>query len=120
MAKTRERLSKQFEKLHFKQKVIEQMASEGDERNQVFLQSLRHQAVLLKRRPSKKRERDLVANRKLLRELAGDAHFVTAYIPNPALTPTALRYALADELGINYHRNMGQHRVMQMIDERLV
>lgn len=58
--------------------------------------------------------------RKLLRELEGDDGFVTAYIPNPALTPTALRFALADELGISYHRNMGQHRVMQMINERLV
>ena len=58
--------------------------------------------------------------RKLLRELDGDDRFVTAYIPNPALTPAALRYALADELGIRYHRNLGQHRVMQLINERLV
>jgi MSHA biogenesis protein MshM len=58
--------------------------------------------------------------RKLLRELEGDERFVTAYVPNPALTPTALRYSLADELGIDYHRNMGQHRVMQLINERLV
>lgn len=58
--------------------------------------------------------------RKLLRELGEDNRFLTAYIPNPALTPSALRYTLADELGINYHRNMGQHRVMQLISERLV
>lgn len=58
--------------------------------------------------------------RKLLRELADDASLVTAYIPNPALKATALRYALADELGISYHRNMGQHKVMQMINDRLV
>lgn len=58
--------------------------------------------------------------RKLLRELSADARFVSAYIPNPALTPPALRFALADELGISYHRNMGQHRVMQMINDRLV
>ena len=58
--------------------------------------------------------------RKLLRELAGDERFVSAYIPNPALTPPALRFSLADELGISYHRNMGQHRVMQMINDRLV
>ena len=58
--------------------------------------------------------------RKLLRELADDAGLVTAYIPNPALKATALRYALADELGISYHRNMGQHKVMQMINDRLV
>ena len=58
--------------------------------------------------------------RKLLRELAEDERCVSAYIPNPAVTPTALRFALADELGVSYHRNMGHHRVMQMIDERLV
>ena len=69
MIKTREKLSKIFDKLHFKQKVIEQIAGEVDQRSQIFLQSLRHQEVLLKRRPSKKRERDLSANRKLLREL---------------------------------------------------
>ena len=49
--------------------------------------------------------------RKLLRELAAADHFVSAYIPNPAITPTALRFALADELGIGYQRNMGQHHV---------
>jgi MSHA biogenesis protein MshM len=58
--------------------------------------------------------------RKLLRELATDDRFVSAYIPNPALTPSALRFALADELGIGYQRNMGQHRVMQMINDCLV
>ena len=58
--------------------------------------------------------------RKLLHELGEDAGCVTAYIPNPALTTTALRFALADELDIRYHRNLGQHRVMQLINERLV
>lgn len=58
--------------------------------------------------------------RKLLHELSSDTGFVTAYIPNPAMTTTALRFALADELGISYHRNAGQHRVMQLINERLV
>ena len=58
--------------------------------------------------------------RKLLRELSLDERFVSAYIPNPALTPQALRFSLADELGIAYHRNMGQHRVMQLINDRLV
>jgi MSHA biogenesis protein MshM len=58
--------------------------------------------------------------RKLLRELGSDERFVSAYIPNPTLTPPALRFSLADELGISYHRNMGQHRVMQMINDRLV
>ena len=58
--------------------------------------------------------------RKLLHELGGEDDCVTAYIPNPALTPTALRFALADELDVRCHRNIGQHRVMQLVNERLV
>ena len=58
--------------------------------------------------------------RKLLRELSDDEDVVTAYIPNPAMTPSALRYALADELDIRYRRNMGQHQTMQLINARLV
>lgn len=58
--------------------------------------------------------------RKLLRQLANDESVVTAYIPNPALTPSALRHALADELDIRCHRNMGQHQAMQLINGRLV
>lgn len=55
--------------------------------------------------------------RKLLNLLAEDA--VTAYIPNPFLNPTALRMALADELGIAFARNIGQHRLIKLINERL-
>lgn len=58
--------------------------------------------------------------RKLLNELADKSAYVTAYIPNPAITPTALKYALADELGIEYPRNIGQHRIMQLINEKLI
>lgn len=58
--------------------------------------------------------------RKLLNELADNASYITAYIPNPAITPTALKYALADELGIEYPRNIGQHRIMQLINDRLI
>lgn len=58
--------------------------------------------------------------RKLLAELADRPEFVSAYIPNPAITPTALKYALADELGIEYPKNIGQHRVMKLIDEKLI
>ena len=58
--------------------------------------------------------------RKLLNELAERPEYVTAYIPNPSITPTALKYALADELGLKYPRNLGQHRVMQMINDRLI
>ena len=55
--------------------------------------------------------------RKLLTLLESD--FVTAYLPNPCLTPAGLRAALADELGINYSRNMGQHRILALIHDRL-
>ena len=58
--------------------------------------------------------------RKLLNELSQKPEYLTAYIPNPAITPTALKYALADELGIEYPRNIGQHRIMQLINDRLI
>jgi MSHA biogenesis protein MshM len=47
-------------------------------------------------------------------------NYVTAYIPNPFLNPTALRMALAEELGIEFARNIGQHRLLKLINERLV
>jgi len=56
--------------------------------------------------------------RRLLDLLEGE--FVTAYIPNPLLTPAALRMALAEELGIRCARNLGQHRLLKLITERLV
>lgn len=58
--------------------------------------------------------------RKLLNELADKPEYVTAYIPNPAITPTALKYSLADELGLEYPRNIGQHRIMQLINQALI
>ena len=58
--------------------------------------------------------------RKLLNELAQKPEYITAYIPNPAITPTALKYSLADELGIEYPRNIGQHRIMQLINDQLI
>lgn len=56
--------------------------------------------------------------RKLLTALEAD--YETAYIPNPYLNPTALRMAIADELGLQYPRNLGQHRLLKLITERLV
>jgi MSHA biogenesis protein MshM len=56
--------------------------------------------------------------RKLLNSL--DENFVTAYLPNPCLTPAGMRMALADELGVNYARNMGQHRILKLISDRLI
>ncbi|MCK4841779.1 MAG: AAA family ATPase [Methylococcales bacterium] len=56
--------------------------------------------------------------RKLLNQL--QAPFVTAYIPNPHLTPAGLRMAIADELGISYTRNAGQSRMLQQINQFLL
>lgn len=49
-----------------------------------------------------------------------DDNIVSAYIPNPFLNPTALRMALADELGIKFARNIGQHRLLTLITDRLL
>ncbi len=56
--------------------------------------------------------------RKLLNMLNGE--FFTAYIPNPFMEPTALRYALADELSLEVSGNVGQHRLSRMITDRLI
>ena len=57
--------------------------------------------------------------RKLLNALA-DQGVVTAYIPNPFLTPSALRHSLAEELGVSCPRNTGGDRVLQLIYHRLI
>jgi MSHA biogenesis protein MshM len=58
----------------------------------------------------------------ICRKLLGllDENYVTAYIPNPFLNPIALRMALAEELGIQFARNIGQHRLLGLITEKLV
>ncbi len=56
--------------------------------------------------------------RKLLNALNDD--YVTAYIPNPKLTPAGMRVALAEELHIKVHRNEGQHSVLKKISSRLI
>lgn len=56
--------------------------------------------------------------RKLLNSL-GDG-FVTAYIPNPFINPVALRMTLAGELGIRFPRNIGQPRLLELINARLM
>ncbi len=57
--------------------------------------------------------------RKLLNTLSNEG-MVTAYIPNPYLTPSALRYSLAEELGVEYPMNIGGHRALQRIYDRLI
>ncbi|MCP4044256.1 MAG: AAA family ATPase [Gammaproteobacteria bacterium] len=56
--------------------------------------------------------------RKLLGTL-GDG-FVTAYMPDPYLTPIQLRLALADELGIESSPTVGRSRLFELITQRLV
>ncbi len=56
--------------------------------------------------------------RQLLNNL-GD-RYVTAYIPNPHLTPAGMRTALAEELGLRVHRNAGQHKILNLLSERLI
>ncbi|RUO42823.1 AAA family ATPase [Aliidiomarina taiwanensis] len=56
--------------------------------------------------------------RKLLNEVPD--HFVTAYIPNPYLTPAELRQAIAVELGIEGVDKMDQHRLTQALEQELL
>lgn len=56
--------------------------------------------------------------RKLLNSLGEDT--VTAYLPNPLLTPSALSQALADELGVHVARNLGQHHVLKRVAAQLI
>lgn len=51
--------------------------------------------------------------RKLLNEL--QAPFITAYIPNPHLTPSGLRLAIAEELGVPYSKAASQR--MKIADD---
>lgn len=60
--------------------------------------------------------------RKLLNCLEHD--YVTVYIPNPFLSPNLLRMALADELGIEYQKDMSNeitsYRLMSDVTARLM
>lgn len=56
--------------------------------------------------------------RKLLNEVP--APFVTAYIPNPNMSPASLHQTIADELGIKYNPNIGQSRLLIQINDYLL
>ena len=56
--------------------------------------------------------------RKLLNTV--EDRFVTAYIPNPMLTPYGLQSAVADELGLDMSRHYGHHQLLKMISNRLI
>ncbi len=59
--------------------------------------------------------------RKLLNHLEKAAdQYVTAYIPNPFLTPNALILAVAGELGLDLPRNLGTHHVMDALNKKLI
>lgn len=56
--------------------------------------------------------------RKLLNTV--ERRFVTAYIPNPMLTPYGLQSAVAEELGLDMSRHYGHHQLLNMITSRLL
>ncbi len=56
--------------------------------------------------------------RKLLASL-GD-NFLTAYIPNPYLTPDELKWFLAEEIGIRYSPEIPSYQLLKEINQRLV
>ncbi len=56
--------------------------------------------------------------RKLLNEL--DDRYQTAYLPNPHLTPSGLRKAIADEFSIAYAQNINQQQILQLLNQSLI
>ena len=58
--------------------------------------------------------------RKLLASLDEAEEFVSAYIPNPYLSPQELRFVIADELAVDYAPDAGQHQLTKVLTEKLV
>lgn len=59
--------------------------------------------------------------RKVLNTLEEDKeNYVTAYIPNPVLSPKGLFLAFAEELNIEIDQDVGHHRLLKAITEQLV
>lgn len=59
--------------------------------------------------------------RKVLNTLEEDKdNYVTAYIPNPVLSPKGLFLAFAEELNIPIDQDVGHHRLLKAITEKLV
>ena len=56
--------------------------------------------------------------RKLLTALSD--RFITAYIPNPYLTPEELKWFLAEEIGITYNNQMPSYQLLREITQRLI
>jgi len=58
--------------------------------------------------------------RQLLNQLSSDDKYVTAYLPNPNLSPSDLNLALAEEMGSQCDKDDSQHNVLKLINERLI
>ncbi|MEX0618759.1 MAG: AAA family ATPase, partial [Pseudohongiellaceae bacterium] len=59
--------------------------------------------------------------RKVLNTLEEDkAHYVSAYIPNPVLSPKGLFLAFAEELGVEVDQDIGQHSLLKLITKKLI
>lgn len=59
--------------------------------------------------------------RKVLNTLEEDKEsYVTAYIPNPVLSPKGLFLAFAEELNIDVDQDVGHHRLLKTITEKLI
>ncbi len=56
--------------------------------------------------------------RKFLNTL--NPNIITAYIPNPDLTPSGIRKALALELGVEFPNRIDQHDLLDLISKRLL
>jgi len=59
-----------------------------------------------------------ILSRVLMAKLNPD--FVTAYIPNPYLTPEELKFFIAQEVGATFDKNMAAHELMSALYRRLV
>ncbi|MFO7870689.1 MAG: RNA polymerase sigma factor RpoD [Kiritimatiellia bacterium] len=73
MEKARKQMGKAFDKLHFKQKVIENMAVQAEEKNREYKNILSRMEAVSMMRKSKKRERNLRRNRDRLRKMEFEA-----------------------------------------------
>ncbi|MFT4925791.1 MAG: MSHA biogenesis protein MshM [Phenylobacterium sp.] len=56
--------------------------------------------------------------RRLLNELPEE--FITAYIPDPYLSPAELRWALVTELGVEHNDDINQQQLIQVLQKHLI
>ncbi len=57
--------------------------------------------------------------RRLLKSLA-DAQYLTAYLPNPCLSPQTLLRSLADEIGLELAENSDHYQLLKGLNEALI